>query len=157
CALAHPDWPLAAAALGVDGSVYLMKDVLADAGPLALKFEGMQGNAYRIFSAEGTLFVLTSKFLYSLPGLVGRFLREDAMPGGSTAVRAVSIEAVDAYMAYSRWLLILMPGLVLSVDIQTLLGEASVFPLANGPGSAMLSEHIAEQTPIATQREAAFE
>jgi hypothetical protein len=157
CALAHPDWPLAAAALGIDGSVFLMKDILADAGPLFLKFEGMQGNAYRILSAEGNLFVLTSKFLYSLPGLVGRFLREDTMHGGATSVRAVPMEAVDAHLAYARWLLIVMPGYVLSVDIHTLLGQSSAFPLGDGRGSEMLAEPLIEDIPITTQRAPTYE
>jgi hypothetical protein len=122
CALNHPNWPLAVAAIGLDCSVFLMKNALEGVGLLALRFVGMKGNAYRILSAGGNLFVLTSEFLYVLSGLGRRYLQEDDL-GGATPVRAIPLRAVDFFLAYDRWLLIIMPGYVLSVDIHSFLDE----------------------------------
>jgi len=121
CTLGYQDLPLAVAAIGIDGSLFLMKNVLEDGGPLALRFVGMQGTAYRILSADGNVFVLTSDFLYVLPSLVQRCLREGNAEG-PISVTIVPLRAVDCFMAYGRWLLVIMPGFVASIDIHTFLG-----------------------------------
>jgi hypothetical protein len=156
CALGRPDWQRAAAAVGRDCSVLLMKDVLGDGGPLLVNFPGMRGNAYRILSAEGHLFILTSEFLYVLPDLVTRFLRGEEL-GQATPVRAIQLKAVNAYMAYERWLLVITPTSVYSSDIHTLLGASPPVPPGQRPHDEVLSELVTESTPVATRPEPAYE
>src|SRR5262249_36964173 len=66
CAVnADPGSP-AIAALGRDGTLILVRDALHDNAPLSLKFDTVQGTAYRLLSAGGHLFLLTSRGLYGL-------------------------------------------------------------------------------------------
>jgi hypothetical protein len=143
CALGYPDWPGAVAAIGIDCSVFLMKNGLEEVGPLALRFAGMQGNAYRILSARGNLFVLTSEFLYVLTELAHRFVHGNHLEiGGATPVRAIPLRAVDMFLAYDQWLLIILPEYVVSVDIQSFLGESPQGSFINGQVQTVREENV---------------
>src|SRR5262249_10135577 len=78
CPLGRDAAPEGAAALGRDGTLILFRDVLHDRHPGTLKYESIKGTAYRLLSARGYLFVLTSEALYVIAGLVDRFLNDRA-------------------------------------------------------------------------------
>jgi len=117
CPLGLQAAPEAAAALGRDGTLVLFRDVLSDRGPLAVKFQSIKGTAYRLLSARGHLFLLTSEALYVISDLVDRFVNADA-PSLVTPVLAVPMEAVDAGLGSEQWLWIVMPDGVLRFDIE---------------------------------------
>jgi hypothetical protein len=143
CTLGYPDWPGAVAAIGLDCSVFLMKNAREEVGPLALRFVGMRGNAYRILSARGSLFVLTSEFLYVLTELAHRFVHGNHLEiGGATPVRAIPLRAVDMFLAYDQWLLIILPEYVVSVDIQSFLGESPQGSFINGQVQTVREENV---------------
>ncbi len=118
CGLDSEDHPLAAAAVGIDRSVHLIRNVLDDRRPPTLRFEGLRGTAYRILSAQGHIFLLTSDWLYVFTGLASRFLGGER-PDGPTVVRTLPLQAVDAYLA-DRRLLIVMPDHTISILIEDL-------------------------------------
>jgi len=141
CALGSPDSPLAVGAIGLDCSVFLLKNALEDVGPLALRFVGMQGNAYRILSTGGNIYVLTSDFLYVFVGLAERFLQGVNL-GGTISVRAIPLQAVDMFLAYDQWLLVIMPDLVLAIDTHSFLDEPLEETFFNGQQERMQQRDV---------------
>lgn len=115
CGLDSESYPLAAAALGIDRTVYLMRDVHDVGRTPTLRFPGLKGRAYRLLSAHGHLFMLTSEFLYAFPDLAARFLG-DGRGDGPMMARALGYQAVDAYLA-DEWLLVVMPDSVISMKV----------------------------------------
>jgi hypothetical protein len=108
CSLGVEGAPFAAAVLGCDGSIHLSRDLWHDRSLLSLRSESPLGTGYRILSARGHLFVLTSESLTILPEEAKRFL------GGQTGSNPLGIwdaplQAVDAAVAFDRWLLIVIP------------------------------------------------
>jgi hypothetical protein len=118
CSLGKETAPEAAAALGRDGTLVLFRDVLRDRQPGTVKYQSVKGTAYRLLSARGYLFLLTSEALYVIAGLVDRFLTaaEDTV----TPVLVIPMEAVDAGLGGDRWLWIVVPDGVLRLDIELL-------------------------------------
>src|SRR5205823_1951000 len=51
CAIGSEESPFAVAALGIERSIYLFRDILNDCPTLTLRFTGFEGVAYRILSA----------------------------------------------------------------------------------------------------------
>jgi hypothetical protein len=109
--------PEAAAALGRDGTLILFRNILQDQRPGTVRYETIRGKAYRILSARGYLFVLTSEGLYVIAGLVDRFL-QDAVDSQVTPVLSVPMEAVDAGLGSDQWVWIVMPDGVLRFDVE---------------------------------------
>jgi hypothetical protein len=103
----------------------LSRDVLRDRSPVTMKFDDIPGTAYRIFSAQGSLLVLTSAGLYVLRGLSQRFLAGEPVDRGSSPVRGIRLEAVDANLCGERWLLVVMPDCALRLDLNFLVGSVS--------------------------------
>jgi len=116
CALGTPQSPHALAAIGSDLSLYLVQDAIQRRCLPPLKFEGLEGTPYRLLTTDEDLILLTSQWLYVLHGLAGKFIRNESVLG-PTIVRGLRLEAVDAYLAYDRWLTILMPDFVYLIDI----------------------------------------
>lgn len=125
CPLGMASAPEAAAALGRDGTVILFRDVLHESQPLTVEYEFIQGTAYRILSACGYLFLLTSEGMYVIAGLVERFL-QGASDNAVTPVLPLPMEAVDAYLGSERWVWIVMPDGVLRLDVELLAQPAAV-------------------------------
>jgi hypothetical protein len=119
CSLGAEESPLAAAALGFDRSIHLFRDIQSDRPPLSLRFDDLQGCAYRILSAQGHIFVLTSRGIYALKGLASRLIGGDRVDGPTT-IRSRDLQAVDVNLAFDQWLLIVMPDHVLSIPIDRL-------------------------------------
>lgn len=133
CALGVEGAPLAAAALGCDGSIHLCRDLLHDRSLQSQRSESPLGTGYRILSARGHLFVLTSELLMILPEQAVRFLegRDGASPLGTWSV---PLQAVDATVAFDRWLLTVMPDGSLHVhDVDQLIQAFRA--VASGPVS----------------------
>jgi hypothetical protein len=106
---------LAVGALSADGSVILFRDVLADEKPLTMKFKKVQGNAYRLLSYRGELFVLTSQGMYVLGKLAARFLANELHEDVVTQILTMPMDAVDANLA-GNGLLLVMPDEVRLCD-----------------------------------------
>src|SRR5262249_48682343 len=120
CPLDAENNSMAVAALGRDGSLMLFRHVLEDDKPTTMKFQRVQGVAYRILSSHGDVFLLTSKGLYVLGELAGRFLRNELNKGATTPVHTSPMEAVDATLVYNRWLLVVVPRTVARFDLGTI-------------------------------------
>jgi hypothetical protein len=111
-----PESP-ALAAVGRDGSLILVRDMLHDQKPVTMRFATVQGRAYRLLSARGHLFLLTSSALYGLMNLGNRLMR--GLPSGkfTTPILTVQLKAVDASLIDDRWLPVVMPDEVLRFDL----------------------------------------
>jgi hypothetical protein len=109
---------LAVAALGRDGSLVLSQDVLQDKKPITMKFQSVKGVAYRVLSCRGDIYLLTSKGMYVLGKLAGRFLAKELVSGVTTPVLAMGLEAVDANLVANRWLLVVMADEVRKFDVE---------------------------------------
>jgi hypothetical protein len=112
----EPEAP-AVAAVGRDGSLFLVRDVLHDKKPVKMKFDTVRGRVYRILSTRGHLFLLTSIGLYGLMNLGNRLMQ--GLPAGkfTTPIFVVPLEAVDASLVGARWLPVIMPDEVLRFDL----------------------------------------
>jgi hypothetical protein len=141
CSLGTGVIPPAVAAVSRNGTLVLLGDVLHDRSPITMRFEDIPGIAYRVFSAQGSLFLLTSTGLYVLAGLTQRFLAGEAVDRTPTPVRAIPLEAVDANLCGERWLLVVMPDGALRFDLSLLIG--------NHPAGGPVEEpRAAKPTPI---------
>jgi hypothetical protein len=119
CALNVTAAPMGVAALGKDGTVVLSRDVLRDDCPRTVKYEPVRGTAYRILSARGYIFLLTSEGLYVSSGFIDRFLSGGALTSVTPGL-ALAMEAVDANLGSDQWLWIVMPDGVLRFDVELL-------------------------------------
>jgi hypothetical protein len=108
----------AVAALGRDGTMFFFHDVLDNKKPIMMKFQRVHGVAYRILSAHGDIYLLTSKGLFVLGQLAARFLRKELTSEINTPVRTSPLEAVDANLVDSRWLVVVMPSMVAKYDLE---------------------------------------
>jgi hypothetical protein len=81
-----------------------------------MKFPSVKGVAYRVLSCRGDLYLLTSKGLYVLAKLAGRLLSKELVPGISTPILPLPMEAVDASLVANRWLLLVMANEVRKFD-----------------------------------------
>jgi hypothetical protein len=116
----------AACGLGKDCILVFVRDVLGERKPVAIKLDAVQGTAYRLMSARGHLFILTSSSFYMFPELASHFLEGQPVERMPTQVREFRIEAVDANLIQDRWLLIVTTeGGVLRFDISELPAQAS--------------------------------
>lgn len=125
CSLGTGATPPAAAAVSKNGILVLLRDVLHERDPVTLRFEQIPGVVYRVLSAKGSLFLLTSAGLYVLVGLARCFLEGESVDTVPTRVRGKQLEAVDANLCGERWLLVVMTDSVLRFDIDRLIGEAA--------------------------------
>lgn len=115
CSIATPGRSSAWAALGKDGTIVLFRDARQDEKPLAFGYDVIKGIAYRILSASGYLFVLTSKALYAIADLIDKNggVKE---PGLESPVLTLPMEAVDASVAHEQWVLVTLSDRVLRID-----------------------------------------
>jgi len=131
CAIGQPGTSRAVAAIGKDGTLILMRDVLQDQKPLTLKYEVVTGVAYRLFSCRGDLFLLTSDGLYVLARLAESFLKGPFPGNVTTPVLPLAMEAVDANLYLDKWLLVVMPDEVRMYDVG-LIHENTPDNISNG-------------------------
>jgi hypothetical protein len=153
---------VAVAALASDGRLILFRNALRDEVPVTLKYAEIEGSAYRVLGCRGHVFLLTSKALYMLARLAGRFSAGDPLEGTPTDVRVFPMDAVDISLCGDDWLLVVMANnAVRKFDIGRL-HELTQRSLAAGGVSVSDSRPVAEtvahewQTPIQTTRELAM-
>lgn len=120
CSQATAASPRAVAAVSKDGTVALTADALYDVAPVKVKFNEVRGVAYRIFSVDGNIILLTSAGLYALDGLSRRFLAGEPVNRVPTRGGRIPIEAVDANICAEGTLLVVLPGTVLQLDVSLL-------------------------------------
>jgi hypothetical protein len=123
CPLGGSQAAPAACAVGKDGTVVMFRDVVQDRQPAAVRFDCVRGAAYRVFTARGHVFLLTSAGMYVFYTLASRFLAGERVEEARTAVREFPAEAVDASIVFDRYLLIVMPDEVLRFDLDLLSEE----------------------------------
>lgn len=121
-ALGVDGYPLSIVALGLDCSICLVRDLLGDRNTNRLRFNPVGERGFRVLCAEGHVFLLTNKRLYSFVNLAARFLDGDAF-AHPTTVRWLDIEAVDASLAFDRTLLVVMPNCVYRIPIDSLVTD----------------------------------
>jgi hypothetical protein len=105
CSMGTAEHPLAVAATGRDGSLVLFRDIRTDKKPLTLKLKSVTGTVYRILSAGGDIYLLTSNGLFALFQLADRFRQGLSLGELTTHVLRIPIEAADANLVDQRWLL----------------------------------------------------
>jgi hypothetical protein len=149
CPLVPGEASSAAAALGKDGTVILFRDVLHERKPSTVKYESVKGVAYRLLSAGGNLFLLTSEGLHVITALVDRFLNRSRV-APVTPVLVIPIEAVDANVVGDRWLLIVMSEGVLRVDVGLLEGYKPSGIHAGERRDLVIGE-VRDEEPIAVE------
>jgi hypothetical protein len=118
CGIGSASYPRAVAAVGRDGTLIFIRDVVRDKTPQTLKFDTVQGTAYRLLSAHGDLFLLTSKGIYVLAKLAARFLEGPTLGTFITPVRTFHLQAVDANLVRDRWLLVVTPDEILKYNVE---------------------------------------
>jgi hypothetical protein len=123
CSLGTGVLPPAVAAVARNGTLVLLRDVLREPSPLVMRFEDITGVVYRVFSAQGSLLLLTSTGLYVLARLTQRFLAGEAVDRTPTPVRPIPLEVVDANLCGERWLLAALADGVLRFDLDLLIGS----------------------------------
>jgi hypothetical protein len=124
CSIRSPEWPFAIAALCLDRSLVFVRNVLSEEQPQSLRFYGFRGTPYSILSADGHLFVLTSRELVVIPDLASRFLNEGKLDGPIHYGKR-PIDAVDAFIAFGRNLMIVTDEGVSVFEISTIVLESS--------------------------------
>lgn len=112
-----PAFPNAVAAAGISGEIILFRDIVNHDRPILLKYDEFQGRTYRVMSADGDLFILTSKAMYVIGGLAKR-LNQPTMGEQSAPVMSLPMNALDANVCGNRWLLAVKPDEVARYDIQ---------------------------------------
>jgi hypothetical protein len=117
CAISGPPDTPAIAGIGREGTLLLVRDALNDEHPVTIKFSSVLGTAYRLLSARGHVFVLTSCGLYGLMNLGDRLVKGLITEQFTTPILVVAVEAVDANLVDDRWLLVTMPDEVLKFDL----------------------------------------
>jgi hypothetical protein len=83
-----------------------------------------EGTAYRVLTSAGHLLLLTSTAFYVFPGLADQLLSGEPPESKPISVRRIPLEAVDANLVGSRWLLVVLPNEVLRIDLPVLTAGA---------------------------------
>jgi hypothetical protein len=121
------------ASIGIDGTLILFRDPLTDSSPSTIKFKMVQGTVYGLASCRGHVFVLTSKALYVLADLAGRFLRGESVKGVATQILTVPTEGVDLGLSGDKYLLAVTADNVLRFDIDSIERSIPVDAASDSP------------------------
>jgi hypothetical protein len=151
----------AAVALGLDGTLVLFRDIVHDKNPITLRYDIVEGIAYRVLSCRGDVYILTGNALYMLNNLSGRFLagKEVAV---DTQILTLSIDGVDANLAGEASLVLTTSEGVVVFDIDRLrtsspqslsgakiqIGEPVVFARKGSRGVSPVREESAEMVGV---------
>jgi hypothetical protein len=123
----------AVAALGRDGSITLVKDVLVDRAPMTVRYQSVEGTAYRLLSAQGHLFMLTDRAVHVCANLANKFLAGRLDSGGQAMNMKIPLEAVDIAIVANRFLVVVMTDRVLASEIGDLLSTMPSRWAGTGP------------------------
>jgi hypothetical protein len=134
CSVATLEKPLAVVATAKDCSLVFFDNILTDKMPKTIKFNGIKGSAYRILSARGDIYLLTSKGLFGLFRLAGQFLKGETLHHATTDILRMPIGAADANMVGKRWLLAVGTDAVFRLDLDKLPKSPDEGTIARGNG-----------------------
>jgi hypothetical protein len=111
-------WPFAAAGLGLDRSLILVRDILALDGenPERLRFDHLRGSPYSVLCVDGHIFLLTSKELVILPQLGSRFLDGEPLDTPLHAYHSET-QAVEAFIVGNKRLMVVTDEGIRFADI----------------------------------------
>ncbi|MGP0069249.1 MAG: hypothetical protein ACLQGP_37320 [Isosphaeraceae bacterium] len=149
CSVSSPRWPHAVVGLSLDRSLIFVRDLLSDETPQTLRLGELRGTPYSILSAAGRLFVLTSKELVAFPDLLNWYLRGESLDR-PFRYRYIPIQAVDAYLAYGKHLIVVMDDEVRFFEIPGLAQPTGDHAHENGHGD-LAGWREAEQLPNTIQ------
>jgi hypothetical protein len=124
CSLDAPQWPYAVAALCHDRSLIFVKNMLTEENPQTLRFDQFRGVPYSILSAQGHIFVLTSREIVVLPHLGLRYVNGEPLDH-PIQYRHKAVRAVDAFVSRDQELMILTDDGVNVFDISKLVNGRS--------------------------------
>ncbi|QEH31876.1 hypothetical protein OJF2_03430 [Aquisphaera giovannonii] len=148
CPIGDTAHPLAVACLSRSRGVLLVRNVLEEEPPIELGFADLKGSAYSLLSARGSLFLLTDRYLATLPDLATRFLN-----GESLDIRAdVALMPTDADEIFLRGdrSLLLAEDVVAEFAIDDLLsglsGRGSVTPRGHNGAESRDFEYSVVET-----------
>lgn len=108
------------AALGRNGRIIMVRDARGDARAFGIKFNAIEGTAYRLLSSGGDFFVLTSRALYMLKNLASRLKSGSLSESSTTHILVVPMAGVDANLVGDRWLLVVTADEVVRGDLKVL-------------------------------------
>ena len=143
CSVQSPEWPYAVVGLSLDRSLIFVRDLFAEEAPQTLHLGELRGTPYSILNADGCLFVLTSKELVAFPDLLSWYLGGEPLDR-PFRYRYTPIQAVDAYIAYGKHLMVVMDE-----EVQ-ILRDPEVWP---SPSSARHTENGHPAAPDWGERE----
>jgi hypothetical protein len=149
CSVSSPRWPHAVVGLSLDRSLTFVRDLRAEEMPQTLRLGELRGTPYSILSADGLLFVLTSKELVAFPDLLNWYLQGESLDH-PFRYRYTPIQAVDAYLAYDKHLIVVMDSEVRFFEIPRLAQLMGDQAHENGHGD-LTGWSEAEQLPNTIQ------
>ena len=127
--ISNSQLPYACVSLSSDRRVEFRTSVISDDQPITLTCPGVEGVAYSLLAADGSLFILTSKGIYVWMDIVKVFLKGELRPGNvRSKVRSLSMEAIEFGLLYKRWMMVLRNNGILRLDI----GDLGVLPHSVG-------------------------
>jgi hypothetical protein len=129
CSIATAESPRAVAGLSLDGSVVLLRDILAPAPPKTFPLAGLRGTPYSVLSGGGLLFILSSEELVAFPDLIAWYV-DDEPHDRPFRYRSTPIRAVDAFVASGKHLILVLDDEILLSEIRGLVDDFG----ANGHG-----------------------
>jgi hypothetical protein len=131
----NAEYPNAVVAAGIGGEVLLFRDIVNHEAPILLDYKKkFAGKTYRILTARGHIFVLTSKAMYVLGGVASR-LTQPTLDERDAPIMTIPMQAIDANICADRWLLAVMHKEVRRYDIRQIDAMIADFA-ANGNGVA---------------------
>jgi hypothetical protein len=150
CSLASKMSEPSICAVGSDCTLVFFRDAFLDNMPVTLRFDEMQGVAYRILRAKGHLLLLTSSGIYVLTDLATRFLAGEDFRNLTTGVRVrfLRIEAVDANVTHERWLWLVLPEKAVRIDLDIFEGTQPDARASYSPRSISPAWLLEEQEQV---------
>lgn len=135
CAVPSPGFPYAMIGIGLDRTLVFVGDPWNEERPQSLRLGELRGTPYSIFSVDGHVFVLTNKELVAYPDLLRCFLDRQRWDR-PFRYGYTPIQAVDAYVAYARLLMVVMDAEVRFFEIPDLV------QLTGGPAAWVVGEQL---------------
>jgi hypothetical protein len=139
CGMATNDHPYALVGLGADGSLHLLRDLLAD-GQIeslcinqSLGFHSIQGAAYSLRRAGDHLVLLTSEGVYVFQDFAQRIIDTPFRDDEAMEIYGFTVEAVGIFVVYDRLYLVLHDQTV-EIPLSELIPGTSGTPLPRPHG-----------------------
>lgn len=150
CSLGSAQWPCAVAALCHDRTLIFVRNVVTFEQPKMLRFDGFRGTPYSILSAQGHVFVLTSREIIVLPHLGSLYLSGEQLDR-PIQYRHKAVVAVDAFIHDAKELMIITDDGVDSFDISKLINGSGETAGVHAPPDVLIWDELFERpSPVTT-------